>query len=80
MTWRPEYAKLVGAPEDALERVLVASPEGGFTSEGFDLVRQVKERFLDAEFDYQSIELERTAEVFDRLFTIDEIDQVVELE
>ena len=80
VTWLPAYARLVGAPEDSSERVLVASPAGGFTTEGFDVVRQVKERFLEAEFDYQGIELERTVEVFDRLFTIVEIDQVVELE
>jgi hypothetical protein len=80
VTWRPDYARLVGAPDDSVVRVLVAAPEAGFTSEGFDLLRQVKERFLEAEFDYQGVELERTAETFDELFTIVEIDQVVELE
>ncbi len=80
VVWRPEYARLLGAAEDRLERVLVSAPEGGFAHDGVDNLRQVKERFLDAELDYQGIELERTEEVFDRLFTLLEIDQVVELE
>ena len=59
---------------------MVSIPHGGFTAEGTDVRRRVKERFLEAEFDYQGVELERTAEVFDELFAIEEIDQVVELE
>ena len=80
VTWRAEYARLVGAPEDSIERVVVAIPQGGFAQDVADFRRQVKERFLEAEFDYQGIELERTEEVFDRLFTLDEADQFVELD
>jgi hypothetical protein len=80
VTWRPAYAAIVGAPEDAVERVVVVLPQGGFAQDVADFRRQVKERFLDAEFEYQGVELERTEEVFDRLFTLEEVDQVVELE
>jgi len=80
VTWRAEYARLVGAPEDSVERTVVAIPQGGFAQDVADFRRQVKERFLEAEFDYQGIELERTAEVFDRLFTLEEADQFVELD
>jgi hypothetical protein len=80
VTWRAEYARLVGAPEDARERVVVSIPHGGFTAEGTDVRRRVKERFLEAEFDYQGIALDRTEEVFDRLFTLEETDQFVELD
>ena len=80
MTWRAEYARLVGAPEDAVERVVVAIAQGGFAQDVADFRRQVKERFLEAEFDYQGVELERTEAVFDRLFTLEEADQFVELD
>ena len=80
VTWRPEYARLIGAPEDRLERLVVSIAQGGFAQDVTDLERQVKVRFLDAEFDYQSVELERTAEVFDRFFTLEEPDQVMDLD
>ena len=80
VTWRAEYARLVGAPEDAIERIVVAIPQGGFAQDVADFRRQVKERFLEAEFDYQGVELERTEAVFDQLFTLEEADQFVELD
>ena len=80
VTWRPEYAKLIGAPEDRLERLVVSILQGGFAADVTDFERQVKERFLDAEFDYQGVELDRTAEVFDTYFTLEEPDQVVDLD
>jgi hypothetical protein len=80
VTWRAEYARLVGAPEDSAERVVVAIPQGGFAQDVADFRRQVKERFLDYEFDYQGVALDRTEEIFDRLFTLEEIDQFVELD
>ncbi len=80
MTWRPQYALLAGAPEGTVERVLVVVSQGGFAQDVADFRRQVKERFLESEFDYQGIELERTEEVFDRLFLLEEPDQVVDLD
>jgi hypothetical protein len=80
VTWRPAYAELVGAPEGAVERVVVAIPEGGFAQDVADFRRVVKERFLEAEFDYQGVDLDRTEEVFDRYFEIEPVDQLVELE
>jgi hypothetical protein len=80
VTWRPEYARLIAAPEDALARLVVTLSQGGFAPEDTDFVRQVKVRFLEAEFDYQGVELERTEEVFDRYFTIEEPDQVIDLD
>jgi hypothetical protein len=80
VTWRPEYARLVGAPEGTIERVLIVIAEGGFAHEADDERRRVKERFLETEFDYQGVELDRTEEVFDRLFTLAEFDEVIELE
>ncbi len=80
VTWKPDYASLVGAAEGAIERVVVTLSHLGFTADNTDVLRQVKERFLEAEFDYQGVELERTAEVFDRYFTLEEPDQVIDLD
>lgn len=80
VTWRAEYARLVGAPEETLERVVVFLSQGGFAQDVTDFERQVKERFLEAELSYQGVELERTEEVFDRYFTLEEPDQVVDLD
>ena len=80
VTWREPYARLVGMGEDRTLRILVAISQGGFAQDVADFERQVKERFLEAEFDYQGVELERTAEVFDQYFTLEEPDQVVDLD
>lgn len=80
ITWRPEYARLVGYGDDALERVVVSISQGGFGEDVADFERQVKERFLETEFDYQGLDLERTADVFDAYFTLEEPDQVVDLD
>ena len=80
VTWRAEYARLVAMEEGRSLRILVAISQGGFAQDVVDFERQVKERFLEAEFDYQGVELERTAEVFDQYFTLEEPDQVVDLD
>lgn len=80
VTWKPEYAALIGMPEGSVERVVVFLAQGGFAQDVTDFERQVKERFLDAEFDYQGVELDRTAEIFDAYFTLEEPDQVVDLD
>ena len=80
VTWRTEYAVLLGVDEGRADRVLVTLQQGGFAEDVADFARQVKERFLEAEFDYQGVELERTAEVFDRYFTLEDFDQVVDLD
>ena len=80
VTWKPAYAMLIGMPEDSIERVVVFLAQGGFAQDVTDFERQVKERFLEAEFDYQGIELDRTADVVDAYFTIEEPDQVIDLD
>jgi len=78
--WRPAYAALLGMPEDALECDVVVLSQGGFAQDVTDFERQVKERFLEAEFEYQGLELDRTADVFDRYFVLEEPDQVIDLD
>jgi hypothetical protein len=81
VTWRPEYVALLGpAYEGEAERVVVALAQGGFGEDVVDALRQVKERFLEVEFAYQGIELDRTAEVFDRYFSLEEPDQFLDLD
>jgi hypothetical protein len=80
VAWRPAYAELVGMPEGSAERALVVISQGGFGQDVTDFERQVKERFLEAELSYQGVDLERTAEVFDRYFTIEELATVVDLD
>ena len=81
VTWKPEYRELLGLAADArLERLVVHLAQGGFAEDVVDARRQVKERFLEAELSYQGIELERSEEVFDRYFTLEEPDQVVDLD
>lgn len=80
VTWKPAYATRIGMPEGSVERVVVFLSQGGFAQDVTDFERQVKVRFLEAEFDYQGVELERTAEVFDEYFTLEEPDQVVDLD
>jgi hypothetical protein len=81
VTWKPEYVALLGeAFEGGTECVVVALAQGGFGEDVVDPVRQVKERFLEFEFAYQGIELDRTAEVFDSYFTLTEPDQFVDLD
>lgn len=80
VTWKPDYAALIGAPEGSVERIVVFLAQGGFAQDVTDFERQVKERFLDAEFDYQGIELDRTEEVFDTYFSLEEPEQVIDLD
>lgn len=80
VTWKPAYAVLIGAPEGSIERIVVFLAQGGFAQDVTDFERQVKERFLDSEFDYQGIELERTEDVFDAYFTLEEPEQVIDLD
>jgi hypothetical protein len=81
VAWRPEYLALLGASyEGKAERVLVSLAQGGFAEDVVDALRQAKERFLDVEFGYQGIALDRTEAVFDRYFTIEEPDQVIDLD
>lgn len=81
VTWKPSYVALLGpAFEGDVERVIVSLAQGGFAEDVVDAIRQVKERFLEFEFSYQGIELDRTAEVFDTYFTLEEPDQFVDLD
>jgi hypothetical protein len=81
VSWKKAYVELLGPSfEGAAERVVVALAQGGFGEDVVDALRQVKERFLEYEFAYQGIELDRTAEVFDRYFTLEEPDQFVDLD
>ena len=79
--WRPEYLLLLGEGyEGKAERVLVSLAQGGFAEDVVDALRQVKARFLEVEFGYQGIDLDCTPEVFDQYFTIEEPDQVIDLD
>lgn len=81
VSWKPEYLELAGLAADSrLEAVLVYLAQGGFAEDVADFRRQVKERFLEAEFSYQGIELDRTEDVFDRYFALTEPDQVLDLD
>jgi hypothetical protein len=80
VTWRPEYVELLGEAAGTPERIVVSLAQGGFAEGVVDPLRQVKERFLEVEFGYQGIELDRTAEVFDEYFTLEEPDQVLDLD
>lgn len=80
VTWKAAYATMIGMPEGSIERIVVTLAQGGFAQDVIDVERQVKERFLEAEFDYQGLELDRTAEVFDEYFTLEEPDQVIDLD
>lgn len=81
VTWKPAYLALLG--EDyagSSQRVLVTLAQGGFGEGVVDMLRQAKERFLEAEFAYQGVELERTEAVFDAYFEIEEPDDVIDLD
>ena len=81
VSWKPAYVDLLGSEyEGDGERVVVAIAQGGFGEDVVDARRQVKERFLEVEFAYQAIELERTEEVFDSYFELEEPDQFVDLD
>jgi hypothetical protein len=81
VTWKPAYVDLLGDGfEGEAECVVVALAQGGFGEDVVDALRQVKERYLEFEFAYQGIELDRTEAVFDRYFTLTEPDQYVDLD
>jgi len=81
VTWKPSYVALLGdAFEGEPERVVVSLAQGGFGEDVVDAIRQVKERFLEFEFSYQGIELDRTEETFDAYFILEEPDQFVDLD
>jgi hypothetical protein len=81
VTWKESYVELLGdAYDGGAECVVVSLAQGGFGEDVIDALRQVKERFLEYEFDYQGIELDRTVEVFDRYFNLTEPDQFIDLD
>jgi hypothetical protein len=89
--YKPEYQGLLarqraasglgaaGADEPP-RPVVVAITQGGFGQDVVDDERQVKERFLEHLFLTSGIDIPRSAEDFDRYFTIELIDELVDLD
>jgi hypothetical protein len=92
VTFKPSYLKLVretashwepaaGENEDiARQRMIVAITQGGFGQDVVDDERQAKERFLEYLFFSADIDLERSAEVFDQYFEMEQADEFVDLD
>ena len=92
VTFKPAYVELSRekgsrseAPDDEGEeieaqRIIVAITQGGFGQDVVDDERQVKERFLEYLFFSSDLDLERTPEVFDRYFDLQQADEFVDLD
>lgn len=84
VTCKPEYADLLRAQPDAgdviEQKLIVAITQGGFGQDVVDEERQVKERFLEYLFHSSGIDLPRSAEDFDRYFTLDPAGEFIDLD
>ncbi|HLG14679.1 MAG TPA: hypothetical protein VJH03_09300 [Blastocatellia bacterium] len=84
VSFKPAYGEMVKAgraeDEPAPERLVVAITQGGFGQDIVDDERQTKERFLEHLFYASGVDLERTPEVFDQYFTLDRVDEFVDLD
>jgi|SRR5215813_3009858 len=89
--YKPEYLKLVAkqraaldlppsAADEAPHPVVVSITQGGFGQDVVDEVRQVKERFLEYLFFTSEIDIPRSPSDFDRYFTIELIDELIDLD
>lgn len=81
---KPEYLDLLLAqPEsgDAVgQKLIVAITQGGFGQDVRDDERQAKERFIEHLFYSSGIDLPRSAEDFDRYFTLEPADEFIDLD
>jgi hypothetical protein len=66
--------------EMGAQKIVVAITQGGFGQDVIDDERQAKERFLEYLFESSSIDLARSAEVFDRYFELEAADEFVDLD
>lgn len=92
VTFTPAYFELMGSKaaqpaaaddesvEPGLQRMVVAITQGGFGQDVVDDEMQAKERFLEYLFSASNIDIERTAEVFDHYFTLEPVDEIVDLD
>ena len=80
ITWKPEYLKMTNQDDSRSYRVIVKSNQGGFGEGVSDFLRQVKTRYLGYELSISMIDLPISEETFDRLFTIEEAREVVDLD
>jgi hypothetical protein len=90
--YRPEYLALVAAQrssafeaistsgEETPNPVVVSITQGGFGQDVVDEERQVKERFLEHLFIWSGIDIPRSAHDFDLYFTIEPIDDLIDLD
>ncbi|HZS43624.1 MAG TPA: hypothetical protein VFC63_00865 [Blastocatellia bacterium] len=80
VTWKPEYLRLTNQGESGSYRVVIRLNQGGFGEGVSDFVSQVKTRYLSYELSISMIDLPISEETFDRLFTIEEAREVVDLD
>lgn len=89
VTFKPEYLKLLQSraadtnlesDEATQQRVIVAITQGGFGQDVIDDERQAKERFLEYLYYSSDVDLPRTVEAFDKYFTLERADELVDLD
>jgi len=89
--YKPEYLALLARQRAASEAastggdelpnpIVVSITQGGFGQDVIDEHRQVKERFLEHLFISSGIDIPRSAEDFDSYFTIEPIDDLIDLD
>lgn len=66
--------------DEAPHPVVVSITQGGFGQDVVDDERQVKERFLEHLFLTSGIDIPRSADNFDRYFTIELLDELIDLD
>ena len=67
-------------PDERPQPLVVSITQGGFGTDVVDDDRQVKERFLEHLFSRTGIDIPRSADDFDRYFTLEEIDDPIDLD
>jgi len=80
VTWKPEYLRMTNQDEGSIYRVVIRLNQGGFGEGVSDFLSQVKTRYLSYELSISMIDLPISEETFDRLFTIEEAREVVDLD
>jgi hypothetical protein len=77
---RPATDSLVAGVDEAPRPVIVSITQGGFGQDIVDEEKQVKERFLEHLFFTVGIDIPRSADDFDRYFTIESIEELIDLD
>jgi hypothetical protein len=89
--YKPEYLGLLatqrlasdpqpGSADEPPRPVVVSITQGGFGQDIVDEEKQVKERFLEHLFFTVGIDIPRSADDFDRYFTIETVDELIDLD